>query len=67
MRQTASTVAKLAAVAFVGAGAMASFTMSAYAQKTTEQGIQEYRDMLADGKYYFAKKEVKVTLGGCGG
>ena len=21
----------------------------------------------ADGKYYFAKKEVKVTLGGCGG
>jgi sulfur-oxidizing protein SoxY len=21
----------------------------------------------ADGKYYFAKKEVKVTIGGCGG
>lgn len=49
MRQTAKTAAKLAVVAFVGAGAMASFTMSAYAQKTTEQGIQEYRDMLADG------------------
>ena len=49
MRQTAKTAAKLAVVAFVGAGAMASFTMSAYARKTTEQGIQEYRDMLADG------------------
>ena len=49
MRQTARTAVKLAAVAFVGASAMASFTMNAHAQKTTEQGIQEYRDMLADG------------------
>lgn len=26
-----------------------------------------YALVKADGKYYFAKKEVKVTLGGCGG
>lgn len=26
-----------------------------------------YAMVKADGKYYFAKKEVKVTLGGCGG
>ncbi len=49
MRQTVKKAAKLAAVAFVGAGVLAPFTMSAHAQKSTEQGIQEYRDMLADG------------------
>ena len=26
-----------------------------------------YALVKADGKYYFASKEVKVTLGGCGG
>ena len=26
-----------------------------------------YALVKADGKFYFAKKEVKVTLGGCGG
>ena len=25
------------------------------------------RCVMADGKCYYAKKEVKVTLGGCGG
>jgi sulfur-oxidizing protein SoxY len=26
-----------------------------------------YALVKADGKFYFAKKEIKVTLGGCGG
>ena len=26
-----------------------------------------YALVKADGKYYYAKKEVKVTIGGCGG
>ncbi len=31
------------------------------------QSSDVYALVKADGKYYFAKKEVKVTLGGCGG
>jgi L-cysteine S-thiosulfotransferase len=49
MRQTTKAAVKFTAVALAGAAAMASFAMNAHAQKTTEQGIQEYRDMLADG------------------
>ena len=40
---------------------------TAWAQKSASDGIAEYRAMLQDGKAFFAKKEVKVTLGGCGG
>ena len=49
------------------AAAMALALAPAMAQKTASQGIDEYRAMLADGKALWAKKEVKVTLGGCGG
>lgn len=49
MRQTAKTAVRMAAVAFVGVSALTSVAMNAHAQKTIEQGIQEYRDMLADG------------------
>ncbi|MET0506972.1 MAG: thiosulfate oxidation carrier protein SoxY [Burkholderiaceae bacterium] len=31
------------------------------------QSSDVYALVKADGKYYYAKKEVKVTLGGCGG
>ena len=31
------------------------------------QSTDVYALVKADGKLYFAKKEVKVTLGGCGG
>jgi sulfur-oxidizing protein SoxY len=31
------------------------------------QSSNIYALVKADGKYYFAAKEVKVTLGGCGG
>ena len=31
------------------------------------QSSDVYALVKADGKYYFAKKEIKVTLGGCGG
>jgi len=31
------------------------------------QSSDVYALVKADGRYYYAKKEVKVTLGGCGG
>ena len=31
------------------------------------QSSDVYAVVRADGKYYMAKKEIKVTLGGCGG
>jgi sulfur-oxidizing protein SoxY len=31
------------------------------------QSSNIYALVKADGKYYFAAKDVKVTLGGCGG
>jgi len=49
MRQTTKAAVKFTAAAFAGVAALASFAINAHAQKTTEQGIQEYRDMLADG------------------
>ena len=33
----------------------------------TADGIAQYRALLADGRMLYAQKEVKVTLGGCGG
>lgn len=49
MRQTANTVTHKVLAILLGTVASTFFAMNAVAQKTTEQGIQEYRDMLADG------------------
>lgn len=48
-RQEAKLAMRRAAWAVLGAGALAVVSVNVHAQKTTEQGIQEYRDMLADG------------------
>ena len=49
MRQTVNAVTRKVLAILLGTVAGALVTMNAFAQKTTEQGIQEYRDMLADG------------------
>ncbi|WP_442918722.1 sulfur oxidation c-type cytochrome SoxA [Limnobacter sp.] len=49
MRQTVNAATRKVLAILLGTVAGALFTMNAFAQKTTEQGIQEYRDMLADG------------------
>jgi L-cysteine S-thiosulfotransferase len=49
MRQTAMNKPTVKAVALAGAVALAFSAFSANAQKSVEEGIQEYRDMLADG------------------
>jgi sulfur-oxidizing protein SoxA len=49
MRQTVNAVTRKGLAILLGTVASTLFTMNAFAQKTTEQGIQEYRDMLADG------------------
>jgi sulfur-oxidizing protein SoxA len=49
MRQTVNALTRKGLAILLGTVASTLFTMNAFAQKTTEQGIQEYRDMLADG------------------
>ena len=51
----------------LAAASLALAALAAQAQQSSADAIAQYRALLADGKYYVASKEIKVTLGGCGG